>query len=97
MDCLENEGRIKASDYRRATIYSTLSSCDMYSGTVLLYGILKVVIGENSTFSRPEIYLVSRGVEVIIVDNQECCHLMETFIEKKPDLWNEDIGVIEAS
>ena len=96
MDCLENAGRIKASDYRRATLYSTLSPCDMCSGAVLLYGIPKVVIGENHTFSGPEKYLISRGVKVVVVDNQECRNLMETFIEKNPDLWNEDIGELDA-
>jgi len=92
MDCLENAGRIKASDYRRATLYSTLSPCDMCSGAVLLYGIAKVVIGENRTFCGPEDYIRSRGVEVVIIDNQECRQLMETFIKNNPDLWNEDIG-----
>ena len=96
MDCLENAGRIKASDYRLATLYSTLSPCDMCSGAVLLYGIPKVVIGENHTFSGPEKYLISRGVEVVVVDNQECRNLMETFFEKNPDLWNEDIGELDA-
>ncbi|MDY6856057.1 MAG: nucleoside deaminase [Thermodesulfobacteriota bacterium] len=93
MDCLENAGRIRASDYRRATLYSTLSPCDMCSGAVLLYGIPKVVIGENRTFCGPEDYLRSRGVELLIIDNQECRQLMETFIENNPELWNEDIGV----
>ena len=92
MDCLENAGRINASDYRRATLYSTLSPCDMCSGAVLLYGIPKVVIGENHTFCGPEDYVRSRGVEVVIVDNQECRQLMETFIKNNPELWNEDIG-----
>jgi len=92
MDCLENAGRIKASDYRRATLYSTLSPCDMCSGAVLLYGIPKVIIGENRTFCGPEDYVRSRGVEVVIIDNQECRQLMETFIENNPELWNEDIG-----
>lgn len=92
MDCLENAGRIKASDYRRATLYSTLSPCDMCSGAVLLYGIPKVVIGENRTFCGPEDYVRSRGVEVVVIDNQECHQLMETFIENNPELWNEDIG-----
>ncbi len=93
MDCLENAGRLKAADYRRATLYSTLSPCDMCSGTVLLYGIPKVVIGENLTFRGPEDYVRSRGVEVVIVDNQECRRLMEEFIEDNPELWKEDIGV----
>jgi cytosine/creatinine deaminase len=92
MDCLENAGRIKAADYRRATLYSTLSPCDMCSGAVLLYGIPKVIIGENHTFCGPEDYVKSRGVEVVVLDNQECRQLMETFIENNPKLWNEDIG-----
>jgi cytosine/creatinine deaminase len=92
MHCLENAGRLKASDYRRATLYSTLSPCDMCSGAILLYGIPKVVIGENRTFCGPEDYVKSRGVEVVVVDNQECRELMERFIENNPDLWNEDIG-----
>lgn len=92
MDCLENAGRLKASDYRRATLYSTLSPCDMCSGTVLLYGIPKVVIGENCTFRGPEDYVQSRGVRIVVVDNQECRQLMEKFINEHPDLWNEDTG-----
>jgi cytosine deaminase len=93
MDCLENAGRISASDYRRATLYSTLSPCDMCSGAVLLYGIPKVVIGENRTFCGPEDYVRSRGVDVVVLDNSECFQLMETFIRDNPKLWNEDIGV----
>lgn len=92
MDCLENAGRMKASDYRRATLYSTLSPCDMCSGAVLLYGIAKVVIGENRTFCGPEQYIQSRGVDVVVMNNPECRQLMETFIADNPDLWNEDIG-----
>jgi len=92
MDCLENGGRIKASEYKQATLYSTLSPCDMCSGAVLLYGIPKVVIGENVTFKGPEEYLKSRGVEVINLDNQLCKDLMSQFIEDKPELWDEDIG-----
>ena len=92
MDCLENAGRIKAADYRRATLYSTLSPCDMCSGAVLLYGIPKVVIGENRTFCGPESYVKSRGVEVVVIDNQECRQLMETFIKNNPELWSDDIG-----
>ncbi len=92
MDCLENAGRIKAADYRRAVLYSTLSPCDMCSGAVLLYGIPKVIVGENRTFSGPENYLKSRGVKIVVVDNRECRDLMETFIQKNPELWNEDIG-----
>jgi cytosine/creatinine deaminase len=92
MDCLENAGRMKASDYSKATLYSTLSPCDMCSGAVLLYGIKKIVVGENRTFSGPENYLRARGVEVIIIDDKECRRLMENFIKKNPELWNEDIG-----
>jgi len=92
MDCLENAGRLKASDYRRSVLYSTLSPCDMCSGTVLLYGIPKVVIGENHTFRGPEDHVRSRGVALVIVDNEECRELMATFIKKHPELWNEDIG-----
>ncbi len=92
MDCLENAGRLKASEYSRATLYSTLSPCDMCSGTVLLYGIPKVVIGENRTFRGPEKYVQSRGVKIVIDDNQECRLLMESFIKEHPELWVEDIG-----
>ena len=92
MNCLENAGRLKASEYRRATLYSTLSPCDMCSGTVLLYGIPKVVVGENQTFQGPEDYIKSRGVEVEVVNSHECCQLMERFINSHPELWNEDIG-----
>ena len=93
MDCLENAGRLKGADYRRATLYSTLSPCDMCSGTTLLYGIPRVVIGENRTFRGPEEYVRSRGVELVVVDDAECVRLMEDFIAARPELWNEDIGV----
>ncbi|MCA9236173.1 MAG: nucleoside deaminase [Planctomycetales bacterium] len=93
MDCLENAGRLKGADYRRAVLYSTLSPCDMCSGTALLYGIPKVVIGENRTFQGPEDYVRSRGVQLEIVDDPECVRLMEEFIAARPELWNEDIGV----
>lgn len=92
MDCLENAGRLKASDYRRAVLYSTLSPCDMCSGTALLYKIPKIVIGENKTFRGPEDYLRSRGVELIVLNDSTCIQLMETFIATRPELWNEDIG-----
>ena len=92
MDCMERAGRLPAADYRRATLYSTLSPCDMCSGTVLLYGIPRVVIGENHTFQGPEDYLRSRGVELVMVDSQECRSLMDDFIRANPELWNEDIG-----
>ena len=92
MDCLENAGRLKAKDYQRAVLYSTLSPCDMCSGTALLYKIPKVVIGENRTFQGPEAYVRSRGVELVILDDPECIRLMEEFIAARPELWNEDIG-----
>jgi creatinine deaminase len=93
MDALENAGRLKASDYHRAVLYSTLSPCDMCSGTALLYRIPKIVIGENRTFRGPEEYLRSRGVLLEILDDPECVRLMEEFIRANPGLWNEDIGV----
>ena len=92
MDCLENAGRQKASVYRRATLYSTLSPCDMCSGAALLYGIPRVIVGENRTFQGPEDYVRSRGVQVEVVDSEECVRLMEEFIRANPELWNEDIG-----
>ncbi len=92
MDCLENAGRLKAADYRRSVLYSTLSPCDMCSGAVLLYGIGQVIVGENRTFQGPEEYLRSRGVELEIVNDPECIRLMTEFIKAHPELWNEDIG-----
>jgi creatinine deaminase len=93
MDCLENAGRLRAIDYQRAVLYSTLSPCDMCSGTVLLYKIPKVIIGENKTFQGPEDYVRSRGVELVILNLEECISLMDEFIAAHPELWNEDIGV----
>jgi cytosine deaminase len=92
MDCLENAGRLTAADYHKATLYSTLSPCDMCSGAALLYGIPKIVVGENHTFRGPEDYVKSRGVELVVVDDKKCRQLMETFIKNNPKLWNEDIG-----
>ena len=92
MDCLENAGRLSAADYGRATIYTTLSPCDMCSGAILLYGIPRVVIGENRTFRGPEDYLRSRGVTLDVRDDAECVAIMEAFIADRPELWNEDIG-----
>jgi creatinine deaminase len=93
MDALENAGRQPASVYKECTLYTTLSPCPMCSGTMLLYGIPRVVIGENKTFMGEEELLRSRGVEVSVADNEECYHLMQKFIKEKPALWNEDIGV----
>jgi len=92
MDCLENAGRLQPSDYRRSTLYSTLSPCDMCSGAVLLYKIPRVIIGENRTFKGPQDYVSSRGVDVQVVDSLECVDLMQQFIREHPTLWNEDIG-----
>jgi creatinine deaminase len=93
MDALEDAGRLSAREYARAVLYSTLSPCDMCSGTALLYKIPKIVIGENVTFQGPEEYLRSRGVELEILNLPECIQLMENFIASRPELWNEDIGV----
>jgi len=92
MDALENAGRQPASVYRESVIYTTLSPCSMCSGAILLYGIPKVVVGENRTFMGEEELLRSKGVEVEVLDNEKCLELMKKFIEKNPDLWNEDIG-----
>jgi cytosine/creatinine deaminase len=92
MDALEAAGRLPASTYRRSTIYTTLSPCDMCTGAVLLYGIPRVVIGENRTFMGGEDLLRSRGVTVEVLDDPTCLSLMEEFIAANPDLWNEDIG-----
>jgi cytosine/creatinine deaminase len=93
MDCLENAGRLKAGDYQRAILYSTLSPCDMCSGATLLYKIPHVVVGENRTFQGPEEYVRSRGVHLEILDDPACIRLMQDFIAAQPELWNEDIGV----
>lgn len=92
-DCLENVGRLPAATYARATIATTLSPCDMCTGAILLYGIPRVVIGENRNFLGGEELLKSRGVEVVVVDDEECRALMGQFIADNPELWNEDIGV----
>jgi cytosine deaminase len=93
MDALENAGRLTAHDYRRSMLYSTLSPCDMCSGTALLYQIPRIIIGENVTFQGPEDYVRSRGVILEILNLPECIQLMKEFIAAKPQLWNEDIGV----
>ena len=93
MDALENAGRLPAAVYRESVLYTTLSPCPMCSGTIILYGIPKVVIGENRTFLGEEDWLRSKGVEVVVVDSEECFELMQQFIFQKPEIWNEDIGV----
>lgn len=92
MDALENAGRLPASTYRESTLYTTLSPCSMCSGAILLYGIPRVIVGENRTFMGEEELLRSRGVEVTVVDDPTCVSLMETMIAERPELWNEDIG-----
>lgn len=91
-DALEQAGRQPASVYRRATMVTTLSPCDMCTGAILLYEIPRVVIGENRTFTGAEDYLRSRGVELVVLDDAECVAMMEEFISIHPQLWNEDIG-----
>ena len=93
MNCLENAGRLTARTYSRCTLYSTLSPCPMCSGAALLYKIPRIVIGENVTFRGPEEYVRSQGVQVEVLQNEECIRLMREFIAARPELWNEDIGV----
>ena len=91
MDCIENAGRLKGVDYKKCTLYTTLSPCEMCSGTIILYKIPRVVMGENKTLKGPEEYLIENGVEVINMDFDECKTILENFIQKNPDLWNEEI------
>ena len=91
-DCLENVGRLPATVYAASTMVTTLSPCDMCTGAILLYGIPRVVVGENSTFYGAEDYLRARGVEVVVLDDAECVAMMQDFIAANPELWNEDIG-----
>jgi cytosine/creatinine deaminase len=93
IDALEQAGRLPPATYARATLYTTLSPCPMCTGAVLLYGIPRVVIGENRTFAGEEAWLRARGVEVVVRDDAECVELMEAFIAAEPALWHEDIGV----
>jgi cytosine deaminase len=92
MDALENAGRLVASEYLRSAIYTTLSPCQMCTGAILLYRIPRVVIGENRTFMGAEDLLRAHGVEVVVVDDDRCVEMMNTFIATNPQLWNEDIG-----
>jgi len=93
MDALENAGRQAAAIYKECTLYTTLSPCAMCSGAILLYGIPRIVIGENTSFMGEEDLLRSRGVDVRVLQDQSCVQLMQSFIIKHPDLWNEDIGI----
>jgi creatinine deaminase len=92
-DALENAGRLPASVYARSTMYTTLSPCHMCTGAILLYGIPRVVLGENETFLGAEYLLRSNGVEVVNLKSEQCMEMMRTFIADHPELWNEDIGV----
>ena len=92
MAALEDAGRLTAADYRQSVLYSTLSPCAMCTGAVLLYGIPRVVVGENRTFLGPEDLLTDHGVVVEVLDDTLCMELMATFVAEHPDLWNEDIG-----
>lgn len=92
MDALENAGRLPARVYRESVIYTTLSPCSMCSGAILLYGIPRVIVGENRTFMGEEDLLRSRGVEVEVVQDETCVEMMTRFIQEKPEVWNEDIG-----
>lgn len=92
MDALENAGRQPASVYRESVLYTTLSPCAMCTGAILLYGIPRVIIGENKTFMGEEDLLQQRGVTVEVLHNADCIRMMEDFIRDKPELWNEDIG-----
>lgn len=93
MNCLRNAGRLPAQVYRNSTIYSTLSPCPMCSGAIVLYKIPRVVVGENKTFLGAEDYMRSQGIQVDVVQDEECIQMMTDFIRSKPELWNEDIGV----
>ena len=93
MDALENAGRQKAAVYKKSTLYTTLSPCPMCAGTIILYGIPKVVIGEHKTFMGEEDLLRAKGVEVVVLNDEECITMMTQFIREKPQLWNEDIGI----
>ncbi|MCJ1396192.1 cytosine deaminase [Xylographa bjoerkii] len=90
---LENTGRLPAAAYQGATMYTTLSPCDMCTGACVLYKISRVVIGENENFVGGEAYLKKRGIEVVVLENAECKELMTKFIKEKTAIWNEDIGV----
>ncbi len=93
MDALENAGRQPAAVYRQCTLYTTLSPCAMCSGAILLYGIPRVIVGENTTFQGEEDLLRSRGVELEVLQDSACIQMMQAFIAEQPGLWNEDIGV----
>jgi len=92
IDCLENAGRLTASEYAKCVLYSTLSPCEMCTGAILLYKIPVIVVGENTTFTGPEAYASEKGLRIINLNMEECKYMMASFIKKNPDLWDEDIG-----
>lgn len=93
VDCLENAGRLRGADYKKCTIYTTLSPCNMCSGAIILYQIPQIVIGENENFKGPEQYIKDNGVELINLNLPTCKEILKNFIENNPELWNEDIGI----
>jgi cytosine deaminase len=95
MDCIENAGRLKGFDYKKCTIYTTLSPCEMCSGMILLYKIPRVIIGENITLKGPEDYLKNNGVELINLNLKECKFLLDNYINKNPDIWNDEIERVQ--
>lgn len=95
MDCIENSGRLKGKDYKKCTLYTTLSPCEMCSGAIILYKIPRVVIGENENLKGPENYLTEAGVELKNLDLTECKELLRTYIDENPDLWNNEIERIQ--
>lgn len=91
MDCIESAGKLKGVDYKKCTLYTTLSPCEMCSGTIILYKIPRVVMGENTTLKGPEEYLIENGVELINMDLEKCKMILRNFIVKHPDLWDEEM------
>jgi tRNA(Arg) A34 adenosine deaminase TadA len=91
MDCIENAGKLKGAEYKKCTLFTTLSPCEMCSGTIMLYKIPRVVMGENETLKGPEDYLIKNGVEILNLNLEECKYLIGTYILKNPDLWNAEI------
>lgn len=97
MDCLENSGHLSGADYKRCTLYTTLSPCDMCTGLILLYKIPRVVIGENETFPGPEDYLLKHGVQITNLNLQECKHMMQDYIQHNQEIWDEEIERVSNS
>jgi tRNA(Arg) A34 adenosine deaminase TadA len=96
MDCIENAGRLKGSDYKKCTLYTTLSPCEMCAGTIMLYKIPRVVIGENITLKGPEEYLKLNGVKLFNMDLSECKNLIGNYINKNPEIWDEEIERVKG-